>query len=116
MALFSLPKTARVTLAVIGLLIGALAVSTIIIWRRLPVEGVKLHGNIDVGIDLLGTRNDALWVFMSAVVIVVANLGLAVWLQTRETLAAVFLLGTTIPLLVGLTGALWFIFLLNQPL
>lgn len=115
MAFFSLAKPVLAALLAVIILTFAVTASTVIIWRQLPAEGVKLHGNIDVGIDLLGTRNDVLLILGGALVVVIANLVLAAWLQNREKLAAQFLLGTTVIFLAGINGALWFIFFLNQP-
>ncbi len=92
-----------------------LAGSAAAVWRSVPTEGVKLHGNIDTGIDLLGSRSDILWVTVAGTGAATGNVVLALWLKQRERLASFFLLGTTLAVLLGFTGALWFIWLLNRP-
>lgn len=90
--------------------------SAVLVWRAVPAEGVKLHGNIDTGIDLLGSRSDIVWIAFTGVGAALGNGALALWLRKRERLASLFLLGTTVPVLLGFSGTLWFIFLLNQTL
>lgn len=89
--------------------------SSVLVWRAVPTEGVKLHGNIDTGIDLLGSRSDVVWIAFTGVGAALGNGALALWLRKRERLASLFLLGTTGLVLLGFSGALWFIFLLNRP-
>jgi hypothetical protein len=96
-------------------LLFLLAGSAALVWRSVPTEGVKLHGNIDTGIDLLGSRSDILWVTVAGTGAAIGNVALAFWLKQRERLASFFLLGTTLAVLLGFTGALWFIWLLNRP-
>lgn len=87
---------------------------SVLVWRAVPVEGVKLHGNIDTGIDLLGSRSDIVWIAFTGAGAALGNGALALWLRKRERLASLFLLGTTVLVLLGFSGTLWFIFLLNQ--
>lgn len=89
--------------------------SAAFVWRAVPLEGVKLHGNVDTGIDLLGSRSDILWIAVAGSTMASWNMILALVLRNRERLASLFLLGTTVPVLLGFSGALWFIFLLNAP-
>lgn len=91
------------------------AVSATLVWRSVPTEGVKLHGNIDTGIDLSGNRSDILWIAAAGTLLTLGNAALALALRNHEWLASLFLLGTTVPVLLGFSGALWFIFFLNTP-
>ncbi len=110
-----LAHPARALLIAEAALFLAFLASASVVWRAVPAESVKLHGNIDTGIDLLGSRSDILWVVASGVVTSLGNGALALWLWRREQLASLFLLGTTVIVLLGFTGATWFIFLLNRP-
>lgn len=109
-----LPRAARWLLTVALLLVPTFVVVFGMTWRRVPVEGAKLHGNIDVGVDLLGDRHDLLWVAFAATVIATGNLGLASWLRVKQPVAAMFLLASTVLLLGGLAGGLLFISSLNR--
>lgn len=84
-------------------------------WHTLPPEGVKLHGNIDTGVDLFGSRTDLFWLLAAGGGMAVLNIAGSVWLKRREPVAALFLLGMTPVVLLGLLGALLFIYLLNKP-
>lgn len=109
------PRPVRLLVLAQGALALAFLVTLLVVWRGLPAESVKLHGNIDTGVDLLGRRPELLWLLSVAVAITAGNAGLAAWLKRREPVAALFLLAATVPLLAGLTGALVFIALLNRP-
>lgn len=111
----ALLKPVRLLLAVQGFLAVLVALALARVWRAVPPEGVKLHGTIDQGVDLIGSRRDLLWILALAVGIVGGNAWLSFWLRRREPVAALFLLGSTVPLLGALLGALLFIFLLNRP-
>lgn len=93
----------------------AFVVAFLLVWRGLPVENVKLHGNVDTGVDLLGMRRELFWVAATATLVTAGNAGLAAWLKAREPVAALFLLSVNVPLLAGLLGALVFIYFLNAP-
>lgn len=110
-----LQEPVRGLLAAQGILAALVALALALVWRAVPPEGVKLHGTIDTGVDLLGSRRDLLWIFTLAVGILGGNAWLASWIRRREPVAALFLLSSTVPLLCGLLGALLFIFLLNRP-
>jgi hypothetical protein len=108
-------KPLRVFLLVELALFIFFTVSSYLVWRSVPAEGVKLHGNIDTGVDLLGARSDILWIAAAGTAVTLGNMVLALVLRNREWLASYFLLGTTVLLLLGFSGALWFISLLNAP-
>lgn len=105
----------RLVLIADGLLALLFLALLTVAWRTLPADGVKLHGNIDTGVDLLGRRVELLWVAVAAALIVLGNGGLAAWLRTRQPAAAAFLLGSTVPLLIGFVGVLLFVLSLNRP-
>lgn len=86
----------------------------ILTWRMFPAEGVKLHGNIDTGVDLFGDRRELLWLTALATAVAFGNPLLALWARTRDRAAATFLIGSTLPLLAGFLGALVFLFKLNR--
>lgn len=111
----SLPRPVRLLLWAIVILTAVWIMAFTVLWRSLPVGGVKLHGNIDTGVDLLGNRADLLWIAAAAGFLVGVNSALAAWLRYREPLAALFLLSAIPALLVGLMGALRFVYLLNTP-
>lgn len=111
----ALPREVRILLLASATLAVLWVTAFIVLWRFLPVEGVKLHGNIDTGVDLLGTRADLLWIAATTGLFVGVNSALAAWLRHREPVAALFLLGTVPVLLVGLLGALFFVYHLNAP-
>ncbi len=93
------------------LLFGVLFVR---LWRLLPGEGVKLHGNIDAGVDLYGPKPDLLWLPGMVFVLLAGNALLARWARVRgEPLATWFLLGITVPILAGAIGAVLFLSFLN---
>lgn len=84
------------------------------LWRSVPEEGVKLHGTISTGVDLLGSRTDLLWVGGLGALAVVGN-GLLAWLVApRESVAAMYLLVVTAAVLVLLVGVLLFLADLNR--
>lgn len=111
----TLPKPVRLLLILEAVLLFAFAVLFTYAWRQLPPEGVKLHGNIDTGVDLLGRKVELVWVAALAALVTVGNSGLAAWLKSRDPAAALFLFGSTLPLLAGFAGALLFILRLNAP-
>lgn len=86
------------------------------LWKRLPTDGVKLHANIDTGVDLLGSRAEFGWLAGMVVALVAGNTLLAVRLRSSQPAAAAMLLGATVPLLAGFLGVLLFIARLNVPL
>lgn len=110
-----LKKPASLFLLAEAVLAVIFVASFIALWRTVPTDSVKLHGNIDTGVDLLGRRVELAWVAATAALVTLGNGGLALWLRSREPVAALFLLGSTAPLLAGLTGALLFISFLNTP-
>ena len=105
-----LPKITIISfflLAVFFLLLGSL-------WVRLPAEGVKLHGTVDIGIDLLGTKKDVLWFGVFAVTIFLFNMGLALVMVKREKLASIYLVASTGIVLLLLIGTMVFLMRLNR--
>lgn len=115
LALFgsTLPRTARIVLLADVVLLVTFLLSFWSVWHSLPTEGVKLHANIDTGIDIFGQRKELFWLFGIAVSTVVGNTLLAKTLRQSQPLAAGLFLGSTVPLLVGFLGALLFIARLN---
>lgn len=103
----------------------ALAVTDGVLWalflalflrllRLIPGEGVKLHGNIDTGVDLYGPKQDLWWLPGMVIALLAVNGVLARWTRVRgELLATWFLLGTTVPILLGAVGAVVFLTVLN---
>lgn len=83
-------------------------------WRTFPADGVKLHGNIDTGVDLFGARAELLWLLAAATGVAAGNTGLALWARAREPAAALFLLGTAIAILLSFFGVLAFLLFLNR--
>lgn len=110
------PKPVR--LLVLGelLLLALFGVGFSMLWQRLPTEGVKLHANIDTGVDLLGTRAEFGWLAGLVTALIAGNTFLAARLRSSQPAAAAMLLGATIPLLLGFLGVLLFIARLNVPL
>lgn len=113
--LLGFPRPVRILLLASATFTIVWVIAFVAVWRSLPVDGVKLHGNIDTGVDLLGNRGDLLWVAAAAGFVVGVNGALAVWLRHREPVAALFLLGAVPALLGGLLGALQFVYHLNTP-
>ena len=58
------------------------------LWFKLPMEGVKLHGTVDSGVDLLGAKNDLFWFGGFGFTVFVFNNGLAFFMLKREKLAS----------------------------
>lgn len=83
-------------------------------WLKLPAEGVKLHGTVDVGVDLLGGKNDLVWLAGLALVIYAGNNLLALFLRKREQVASLYLLISTGLIMVLLIGTVVFLASLNK--
>lgn len=84
------------------------------LWRVVPQEGVKLHGTVDLGVDLLGNKNDLLWFGGFGGAIFLINVLLAFILARREKVASLYLLFVTGLLFLLLIGTLLFLFRLNK--
>lgn len=84
------------------------------LWRVVPQEGVKLHGTVDLGVDLLGGKNDLLWFGSFGGAIFLINVLLALILVRREKIAALYLLFATGMIFLLLIGTLLFLFRLNK--
>jgi len=113
LTLQSFPKPVRL-LALCAVILSALfGVGFFALWRTLPLEGVKLHANIDTGVDLLGTRAEFQWLAGIATTMVIGNTLLAVRLRSSQPAAAVMFLAATVPILIGFLGVLLFIARLN---
>jgi len=69
---------------------------------------------VNTGVDLLGTRRDLLWIAALGSAVFVGNSLLAWTIAPRESAAAMFLLGATIPVLLLLLGATGFLAGLNR--
>jgi hypothetical protein len=108
------PRSARVLLWVEGALLVILCSTLFWLWRSLPDEGVKLHGNVDTGVDLLGARRDLLWVGAFGVLVVTINATLAWIVAPREEAAPLFLIGMSLPILALLLAAVFFLARLNR--
>lgn len=111
---YGLARPVRTLFFIEGVLFLCFAGGITWLWRSLPEEGVKLHGNIDTGVDLLGTRQDLLWIAVLGAVVYLGNGALAWLVSPREHAAAVFLVASTIPVLLLLIGAVLFLARLNQ--
>ncbi len=96
--------------ALLALLIGGLGVLV----AALPEEGVKLHGNVNTGVDLLGSRNDLLWVGVFGLLVFLGNTLLAWVVAARERAAAYFLVSASMPVLLLLIGVTAFLAKLNR--
>lgn len=79
-----------------------------------PQEGVKLHGTVDLGVDLLGGKNDLLWFGGFGGAIFLINVLLAFFLVRREKVASLYLLFATGMIFLLLIGTLIFLFRLNK--
>lgn len=84
------------------------------LWKSLPNEVVKLHGTVDNGVDLLGTRNDVLWIGGLAALIFMVNSVLAWLILKKEKLASLYLLVATVPIMVIFIGIIVFLANLNK--
>lgn len=111
----SFPPTVRLTILTECALVIVLVAAFVFVWRSLPSDGIKLHANTDTGIDLFGSRQELLWLIGMFIAIIGGNTLLAAALRRQQPLAAVFLLGATLPLLIGSLGVLAFILKLNLP-
>lgn len=110
------PKPVRTAaLCVMGLFL-LFGIGFFLLWRALPVEGVKLHANIDTGVDLFGTRQEFSWLAGIAATMVAGNVLLALRLRASQPAAAAMFFGATIPIVIGFLGVLVFIASLNFPL
>lgn len=94
------PRLFRILLITEIVLFLMLVVGVAWLRSRLPDEGVKLHGNVDTGVDLLGTRNELWWLAGIGGAVVAVNGILARFLAPRDAVAVLFLFGTTIAVLV----------------
>lgn len=65
------------------------------LWIRLPTEGVKLHGTVDIGVDLLGTKNDLFWFGGFGLAVFVVNMSLSLVMVKRERIASIYLVAST---------------------
>ncbi|MDP3685314.1 MAG: hypothetical protein Q8R32_00615 [bacterium] len=110
------PKPVRLLILGELLLLVLFGIGFWVLWQRLPADGVKLHANIDTGVDLLGTRAEFGWLAGIVAALIAGNTLLAAWLRSSQPAAAAMLLGATIPLLVGFLGVLLFIARLNLQL
>lgn len=110
------PKPVR--LLVLGelLLLALFGIGFSALWQRLPAEGVKLHANIDTGVDLLGSRAEFGWLAGIVAALIMGNTLLAIRVRASQPVAAAMLLGAMVPLLVGFLGVLLFIARLNVQL
>ena len=108
------PRAARMLLSGGGILFLMFLVGLAWLSRSLPEEGIKLHANVDTGVDMLGTRQDLLWIAVLGTAVFVGNSVLAWILAPREHAAMFFLLGATIPVLLLLLGSLVFLAGLNR--
>ena len=111
----SFPQTARLAILTELTLVLAFLATFSFVWRTLPSDGIKLHANIDTGIDLFGSRQELLWLVGMFIAMTGGNTFLAAVLRRQQPLAAVFLFGATLPLLIGFLGVLAFILKLNLP-
>jgi hypothetical protein len=84
------------------------------LWKVVPHEGVKLHGTVDLGVDLLGSKNDLLWFGGFGGAIFLINVLLALLLARREKVASLYLLFATGMIFFLLIGTLLFLFRLNK--
>lgn len=83
-------------------------------WLKLPAEGVKLHGTVDVGVDLLGTKNELGWFGLFGLAVFCINMLLVVILAKRETLAALYLTVATGLIIFFLIVTAFFLLRLNR--
>ena len=113
LTLRSFPKPIRLLALCTVLLFALFGAGFFSLWRTLPVEGIKLHANIDTGVDLLGTRAEFGWLAGIAVTMVVGNTLLAARLRSSQPAAAVMFLAATALILIGFLGVLLFIARLN---
>lgn len=84
------------------------------LWRVVPQEGVKLHGTVDLGVDLLGGKNDLLWFGGFGGAVYLINVLSALVLARREKVACLYLLIATGMIFCVLIGTILFLFRLNK--
>lgn len=96
------------------LLFGIFCGGMVWLWKILPAEGVKLHGNINTGIDLLGRRDDLAWFGGMAVIIYLSNSLLAFLFSRREKIATLYLLIATSLIMALLLATLVFLVMINN--
>jgi len=97
-----------------ALLLAVYSAMLYLLWRVVPHEGVKLHGTVDLGVDLLGSKNDLLWFGGFGGAIFLINVLLALLLARREKVASLYLLFATGMIFFLLIGTLLFLFRLNK--
>lgn len=84
------------------------------LWKALPDEAVKLHGTVENGVDLLGTKNDVLWIGGLALLVFLVNSILAGLTLKREKIASLYLLVATMPIMAIFIGVIAFLADLNK--
>ena len=95
-------------------LLGIFCVMTTVLWLKLPNEGVKLHGTVDLGVDLLGTRNDLIWFGGFGIAIFVINTLLGIILAKWDRIASMYLVVATGLIFMLLVATILFLFRLNR--
>lgn len=83
-------------------------------WLKAPVDGVKLHGTVDIGIDLLGAKNDLIWFGVFGVLVFLVNMSLAFAMAKREFIASIYLIVATGLIFLLLIGTIFFLLKLNR--
>ncbi|MDO8511799.1 MAG: hypothetical protein Q7S57_00865 [bacterium] len=83
-------------------------------WTKLPADGVKLHGTVDVGVDLLGTRNEIGWFGIFGLAVYSVNMLLAFILVKREKIATLYLVVATGLIIFFLIVTAFFLMRLNR--
>lgn len=84
------------------------------LWLKLPLEGVKLHGTVDIGVDLLGTKNDLSWFGVFGISVFALNLFLAYAMAKKEKIASLYLVVATGLIFILLIGTVFFLMNLNR--
>lgn len=107
-------RSVQILWGLIGSLFLTFLVGLGLLWRVLPDEGVKLHGNVNTGVDLLGSRNDLLWIAVLGSSIISVN-GVLAWLAfSRDRAASLFLLSTSVAVMFLMLGVVIFLAVLNR--
>lgn len=84
------------------------------LWLSLPKGGIRLHGTVAGGVDLLGGRNELGWLGGLGMLVLTVNSLLAWYLWKKESVASYYLLAAMIPVYILFIAVVIFLADLNN--